>query len=272
MEMTKTTLPMRIRTQRAGAIGWTLGGIAVVLPLLASARSVSEPEQSALPPSTKARTVLYRQDTVSPPAVNYAEVLASVERKRTALAVAYQGARSTEAQRAVLDSARLLFISSIVAEIAPEWVGTTWGFYGTSQKPREGSIACGYFVTTLLRDAGLPIERVRLAQLASESIIKRLTTERHIHRYSSVPLSSFVDDVRSQGTGLSIVGLDCHVGFIATIDSTVLFIHSSYVSPRTVVIEPAERSIVLGASKYRVTGRLSDDDDLIRRWLLARRP
>jgi hypothetical protein len=53
-------------------------------------------------------------------------------------------------------------------KLLPYWLGTTWNFNGTTQVPGEGSIACGYFVTTLLRDAGVKLERVKLAQMASE--------------------------------------------------------------------------------------------------------
>src|SRR5688572_11801089 len=37
------------------------------------------------------------------------------------------------------------------------WYGTRWGFYGTTPKPRQGKIACGYFVTTTLKHLGLNI-------------------------------------------------------------------------------------------------------------------
>ena len=41
--------------------------------------------------------------------------------------------------------------------IHDEWMGTPWDFSGTSQVPRKGSIACGYFVSTV----GLDEEKIR---------------------------------------------------------------------------------------------------------------
>src|SRR6187455_2399459 len=46
-----------------------------------------------------------------------------------------------------------IFTSAVVETIIPGWIGTAWNFNGTSEKPQQGSIACGYFVTTILRDA-----------------------------------------------------------------------------------------------------------------------
>src|SRR4051812_5282380 len=57
-----------------------------------------------------------------------------------------------------------IFTSAVVETIIPEWIGTAWNFYGTSEKPHEGTIACGYFVTTILRDAGVNLARIKLAQ------------------------------------------------------------------------------------------------------------
>ena len=56
------------------------------------------------------------------------------------------------------------------------WSGTGWDYNGVSRTPGQGSIACGYFVTTLLQDLGFSVERVRLAQAASSIMIGELTT------------------------------------------------------------------------------------------------
>src|ERR1700741_5295000 len=52
--------------------------------------------------------------------------------------------------------------------LLPCWYGTPWGFYGTTEEPGQGTIACGYFVTTVLRDAGCSLQRIKLAQYPSE--------------------------------------------------------------------------------------------------------
>jgi hypothetical protein len=64
-----------------------------------------------------------------------------------------------------------IFTQTITATIIPSWIGTAWSFSGTSQTPQQGSIACGYFVTTVLQDGGVRLARVKLAQCASEQMI-----------------------------------------------------------------------------------------------------
>jgi len=65
-----------------------------------------------------------------------------------------------------------------------------------------------------VRDAGVKLERVSLAQQASENIIKPLVSNNSIRRFSNKPLSSFLSNVMQWGNGLYIVDLDFHVGFL----------------------------------------------------------
>lgn len=182
---------------------------------------------------------------------------------------AYNRVRTASMKDSILEQARRTFVSYIADSIAPQWFGTPWEFYGTSQTPREGTIACGYFVSTLLRDAGLNVERVKMAQQASEKIIKGLVSEKEIKRFRTVPLDTFVAAVHSWGEGLYVVGLDYHVGFLHHNGTEVRFIHSSYIGPKCVLNEPASRSAILASSKYRVVGKLSASNDLLRKWLLG---
>jgi hypothetical protein len=80
--------------------------------------------------------------------------------------------------------------------------------------PRQGKIACGYFVSTILRDAGWKVQRSRLAQQASENIILSLTTDAYVKRFRRVAIGDFVNAVKKWGTGIYLVGLDIHTGFI----------------------------------------------------------
>jgi hypothetical protein len=167
----------------------------------------------------------------------------------------------------VLEKARKFFVSSVYNEIIPEWYGTDWDFYGTTQTPKVGQIACGYFVSTVLRDAGAKVQRVSMAQQASENIIKSLTTAKFIKRFSNITIEKFVADIENQGEGLYVVGLDNHVGFILHDGKDVWFIHSSYGEPSEVIKEKAIESVILSSSKYRVTGKISADDSFIIKWL-----
>lgn len=146
-----------------------------------------------------------------------------------------------------------------LAAIHQEWMGTPWTFTGTSQTPGQGSIACGYFVTTTLQQAGMTLDRVRLAQAASETMILAITPGDSIRRYSDTPLDSFLDSLRLQGDGYYVVGLDYHTGFLKVErDGTVAFIHSG--ERRGVVVESPEKAPELARSRYRVTGKLLPPD------------
>src|SRR6185503_21378543 len=148
----------------------------------------------------------YRVDD-SPGSVNsdpeqYAHLLTKVESERVDLGQRYRHA-ATEAERArIVAQARDALIQSIYTEIFPSWYGTGWDFNGTTEVPRQGKIACGYFVSTVLRDAGWRVQRVRLAQQASENIILSLTTDPYVKRFRRVAISDFVNAVKQWGTGL----------------------------------------------------------------------
>jgi hypothetical protein len=195
----------------------------------------------------------------------YASKLKSLAAERQKLAEEYRKAAGNKQE--VLEKARRVFVSSIDQNIFPFWYGTDWDFNGVTETPREGKIACGYFVTTVLRDAGLRLRRVSLAQQASENIIKSLTTASFIKRFHNASIEKFVDEVKKSGAGLYVVGLDIHVGFILNNGEEIYFIHSSYVEPSEVIRENAVKSPILSSSKYRVIGKISADDQLLTKWL-----
>src|SRR5262245_16796602 len=164
------------------------------------------------------------------------------------------------------ESARYLE-RALVDVVLPRWDGTPWSFHGTSTAPGSGSIACGYFVSTTLEEAGFRVERARLAQQPAEAIIKTLVPPEAIARFSDVPVERFVAAMAARGDGLYVIGLDNHVGFLIVRGAEVLFHHSSYVSPAKVMRERARDAAPLVASRYRVVGKLFTDDALITSWL-----
>ncbi len=147
------------------------------------------------------------------------------------------------------------FVKSIDKQLFPYWYGT------------RGTIACGYFVTTVLRDAGLTLNRVKLAQAPSEEMIRMLVQKQHIQTFSRVPLDDFVRAVKRQGKGLYIVGLDNHTGFIVYDNSGVRFVHASGGIPFCVLHENAASAGILRKSRYRIVGKISDDEKVLREWL-----
>ena len=147
-------------------------------------------------------------------------------------------------------------VSTICDSLIPCWYGTTWNFYGTSETPGKGTIACGYFVTTVIRDAGIPIQRIKMAQVPSEEMIRNVCERSSIKRFSNISIGDFTREVKAMGFGLYVTGLDSHTGFIYNDGNEVYFIHSNYSTPKCVVKEIAAQSAVLAYSKYRVIGKI----------------
>ena len=199
----------------------------------------------------------------------YKASLRELTTQRTALAASYLKATTPAARTTALNKARQLWLKSLDMTVFPAWEGTPWSFYGNSWAPRQGSIACGYFVTTALFDTGLRLQRTLLAKQGSEKLIKNLTTEDHITRYRHISQADFVRRVSALGPGLYVVGLDFHVAFLRVREGgAVQVVHASWISPAKVIREAADSSPALG-SKYRVVGKLSADDNLLKAWLLG---
>lgn len=159
------------------------------------------------------------------------------------------------------------FVAAINNKVFRYWYGTKWDYNGTTEKPQQGTIACGYFVTTTLRDMGVPINRVKMAQCASEEMIRSLTTKKNIHHLGGISLIDFEQKLNKLGEGLYIVGLDNHTGYILISETGNYFIHSSGWFPFKVMKQKVSESDVLAKSKYRVVGKISDDEVFLKKWV-----
>ena len=191
-------------------------------------------------------------------ASSYDKAVSQLSQDRLKLAASYRSAKSAKERAEIVAQARARLLESIDRDLIPAWFGTPWEFYGHSERPGEGTIACGYFVTTVLRDAGLKVERVRLAQQASELIVKTVSPEERIVRLRGVTRAQVVEEMRKRGDGLYVIGLDFHVGFLRLQGESARFCHSSYLGERVVVCEKAEDSPAM-ASDYTVVGEALGD-------------
>jgi len=95
--------------------------------------------------------------------VSYASIKSNINASRKQLAQSYK--ISTNKSQS-LNQVRDKFTNHLVSEIIPQWYGTKWSFDGYTEVPKSGSIACGYFVSTTLRDMGMNVNRYKLAQKA----------------------------------------------------------------------------------------------------------
>jgi len=151
--------------------------------------------------------------------------------------------------------------------IWPRWLGTAWDFNGTTQTSGTGKIACGYFVTTCLRDVGYEVQRVKWAQLGPEPLVKQLVGAGSTTRSIDQPAADFVRRMVRSGEGVYVIGLNSHVGFLLVRDSEVWFCHSDYMPPAQVTIQRALESSAFLGSTRRCVGRIVPNDTLTRAWL-----
>jgi hypothetical protein len=260
MRSKKSEIGWQAPDGRFSLIGAILCAITIACSFHASKQSQFQVNDAGENPSSS-------NDRTANAQKNYKEATARIDAERSALASEYRRAGGQAKKNEVIGRARKVITQSIVNELFPFWYGTDWDFNGITETPNQGRIACGYFVTTLLRDAGWKVERARLAQQASENIILSLTNETYVKRFRRVAIGDFAKAVKEWGEGLYIVGLDIHTGFIINTGGEVYFVHSSYVEPYEVVKERATESRILSSSNYRILGKLTADDQLITKWI-----
>lgn len=246
----------------------------VLLAVIAGAGAVLWRHQEWFRPGHKRSSVLRvrgesERERVESRWGSYAKARAGIESRRKVMAERWTAATAAE-KPAILSETAAALTEAVARDLAPFWYGTRWDFNGTSETPQEGCIACGYFVSTLLRHAGLEVQRVRLAQQASQNIILTLTGAPHLHKGHGLPLPEFVERIRALGPGLSVVGLDNHVGILWHDGAELWFLHSTVAETGDVIKERAAESRTLGNSKYRIAGQITSDPRLLEAWLTAR--
>lgn len=198
------------------------------------------------------------------PGVPYADLKTAIELDRTRLAAAYRSSDSS-CRAEVVDQARSYLINAVADDLFTAWYGTPWDFNGTTSLPRQGHIACGYFVTTILQHTGFKLPRYKWAQLAAEPMIRQMAPTPT--RTYDATLNEIEAWLRDHGDGLYIVGLDNHVGFLLRREGRSLFVHSGYYRPEEgVVAEPLDGPNPFAVSRCRVIGKLFDDAMVVK-WL-----
>lgn len=145
-----------------------------------------------------------------PEGATYSEAGLWLEERREGLAARL----AFEPRERVLAEARAVQVEAARAHLLPAWLGTAYAYDGTSEVPGEGRIACGYLVSTVLRDLGHLVDRVPLAQSAAEQIVRTVAEEPEIARFWGAAPEEVVASVAERGEGLYVIGLDTHVGFL----------------------------------------------------------
>ena len=196
----------------------------------------------------------------------YRETKDKIKAKRSVFHQQYHASETEQARQQVLQQAHQYLLDAIPEQLLPYWYGTPWDFNGYSNHPREGVIACGYFVSTPLKHIGFPINRYRVAQQAASVIVDTLCSE----RLDFSDAQQLFSEIADKPDELYIVGLDYHVGFLLKRGKQIDFIHSSYFDPVAVVREDARKSPVFLSSHVYVLGPLLTPEGGVGDWLFAK--
>jgi hypothetical protein len=182
----------------------------------------------------------------------------------------YEAALSQTEKKKILSEAGKYLHKTLLDTIFPYWYGTEWDFNGYTDKPGEGLVACGYFVSTPLRHCGFNLNRFKVAQQASLAIVKIVSCGDSVLSYRGMNSQEFLQKTKGKlKDGLYVVGLDNHTGFLLYEKGEVYFIHSSYLDPGSVVREKASGSMALGTSQVFVLCNISSNVKLIKKWIMG---
>lgn len=204
-----------------------------------------------------------------PSSPSYNEVVETLATQRGQLAKRLARVGASE-KDAIIGEARELFSRTLIENLLPRWMGTPWAMNGTTNQPGEGEIACGYFVSTILRDAGFNIHRTRFGQAAALRIQQATTPPgRKVHTFFSIAPELLAKKIAALGDGVYIIGLNVHVGFVVVRDGDVRLVHASYTDERVVVDEPlaSARAIELSRPKGYFVSELVSTDAAVVRWI-----
>jgi len=200
---------------------------------------------------------------------DYQARLTRIETQRSELEQRLAVAPSAEARVDVIESGRRYLLTAIADQLIPPWLGTPWAYSGTADRPHGGSIACGFFVGTILAHAGFRLDRIRFGVLPAQTAIERLCAADSIAIFSNNNTAGVLARLASSADGVYLVGLDYHIGLVIKRGSELQLCHSTVLEPGQVLCEPAAGDNPLTSSGYVVVGALLTDAR-VEAWLLER--
>lgn len=201
-------------------------------------------------------------DTI--PDRSYYEIKKEIQSQRRAFSVKYSPQTLLTKDH---DDLTHFWINTISEDLFAKWQNTPWDFNGITTIPRQGAIACGYFVTTILQDMDVKLNRIKLSTCASSEMMKSLAPQQPIKRLNHLSYSDFNNMLKDYGKGVYVIGLDFHTGFIVNDGKENWFIHSNYIGRKGVTKEPVSSSEALQSSKTRWLVSLTGDTSFLQKWL-----
>ena len=147
----------------------------------------------------------------------------------------------SEIKSETIEEAKTKLTAYLYNDIFNHWYSTKWSFEGHSEIPKQGTIACGYFVSTTLRDVGFNLNRYKLAQKSPEEEAKVIACGTSIEKRENISKQELKKYFLKQKDGIYFIGLDFHVGYIYKNNQEVYFVHSNYIENKGVMKETIEK-------------------------------
>lgn len=173
---------------------------------------------------------------------------------------------SSTDKTATLNSISTKFTNHLINDIIPHWYETKWSFDGYTETPKKGTIACGYFVSTTLRDVGLNINRFKMAQKSPLEEAKIVACGNEVITLKNKSKLELKNYFTSKKDGVYFIGLDFHVGYIYKQGTNVYFIHSNYIENKGVMKEKIEDSKAIISDVYYISD-ITHNPKLVTKWL-----
>ena len=167
------------------------------------------------------------------------------------------------------DNIKTAFTNQLVDKIIPHWYGTPWSFGGHTATPNQGKIACGYFISTTLRDMGINLNRYKLAQKSPFDEAKMISCGSEINQIVQDTPEKALEEINGlTKEGLYFIGFDeGHVGYLLKREGELFLIHSNYLAPVAVCMETLKESRVFKRfTKFHLVA-ISHNEALLQRWL-----
>ena len=166
------------------------------------------------------------------------------------------------------DTISQIFKRLLLNRIIPYWENTTWSFEGHTPKPTQGEIACGYFVSTTLKDVGLTLNRYTLAQQSPVNEAKSLAIETAVIEVNEGSKEKNISKINNVlKNGIHFIGFDqSHVGYILKEKGKLYLIHSNYIVGKVGVEQIEQSEVFASYSKYYIV-ELTTNSALLESWI-----
>lgn len=161
------------------------------------------------------------------------------------------------------------FTQQLYQKLIPYWMGTPWSFDGHPELPGKQPVACSYFVSTTLRDVGVPINRYKMAQMGPMEEAQLLSGGQPVITLTFTAKEDGITQLQSKiPEGIHFIGFGTiHVGFLYRKGDQMAFIHSYYKNNVGVVFDPIENSPLWNVCTTFYVYPLSGNPDFIKLWL-----